>query len=142
MRPGRAEALPCGDADFDFVSMGYALRHIADVAAAFAEFHRVLRPGGRLLVMEITRRDGRIGNALLKGYVRHVVPLIARVVSRHRDTAELWRYHWDTIEGCIAPPLVLEALRAAGFADAQRTVSLGVFSEYTATKPAVAPEKP
>lgn len=142
LRSGRAEALPCDDAGFDFVSMGYALRHIADVAAAFAEFHRVLRPGGRLLVMEITRLDGRLGNALLKGYVRSVVPLIARVVSRHRDTAELWRYHWDTIEACIAPQSVLDALRAAGFTDVRRTVSVGVFSEYTATKPATAPAQP
>jgi demethylmenaquinone methyltransferase/2-methoxy-6-polyprenyl-1,4-benzoquinol methylase len=42
---GRAEALPRPDASCDFLSMGYALRHITDVAAAFAEFHRVLRPG-------------------------------------------------------------------------------------------------
>ena len=138
LRAGRAEALPCEDAAFDFVAMGYALRHVADAAAAFAEFHRVLRPGGRLLVLEITRADGRIGNALLKGYMRTVVPLVARAVAGQRDTAELWRYSWDTIEACIAPPAVLAALRAAGFGDVRRTTSLGIFSEYTATRPAAA----
>ena len=60
---------------------------------------------------------GRIGTALLKGYMRAVVPLIARVVARRRDTAELWRYYWDTIEACIPPESVMAALRAAGFAD-------------------------
>ena len=66
--------------------------------------------------------------------MRFVVPLIAAVVSRKRDTAKLWRYYWDTIEACIAPPAVLGALRDAGFRGVQRHVELGIFSEYTATR--------
>lgn len=133
---GRAEALPRDDASCDFLSMGYALRHIADVSAAFAEFFRVLRPGGRLVVLEITKPAGPVATAVLKTYMRAVVPMIARVVARQRGTAELWRYYWDTIEACIPPEAVLAALRAAGFADAQRHVELGIFSEYTAVRPA------
>ncbi len=133
---GRAEALPREDASADFVSMGYALRHLADVSAAFAEFRRVLRPGGRLLVLEITRPTGRIATAALRGYMRAVLPLVAGAVARRQGTAQLWRYYWDTIEACIPPAAVMEALRAAGFSDVQRHVELGVFSEYTATRPA------
>ncbi len=133
---GRAEALPRPTASSDFISMGYALRHITDVAAAFSEFHRVLRPGGRLLVLEITQPRGRVGTVLLKTYMRAVVPMIAAVVSSQRDTAELWRYYWDTIESCIPPESVLTALRGAGFENVQRHVELGIFSEYTAVKPA------
>ncbi|MDM0077235.1 class I SAM-dependent methyltransferase [Variovorax sp. J2P1-59] len=133
---GRAEALPRPDASSDFVSMGYALRHIADVHAAFAEFHRVLRPGGRLVVLEITKPAGRVGTAVLKAYMRSVVPLIAKAVARRHDTSELWRYYWDTIEACIPPESVMSALRAAGFEDVKRHVELGIFSEYTAVKPA------
>lgn len=132
---GRAEALPCGDASCDFVSMGYALRHLADLSAAFAEFHRVLRPGGRLLVLEITRPQGRWSTLALKTYMRAVVPTIARVVARRHKTSELWRYYWDTIEACVPPEAVLEALRAAGFRRVRRYVELGIFSEYTAFKP-------
>lgn len=132
---GRAEDLPRPDASHDFLSMGYALRHLADVRPAFAEFHRVLRPGGRLLILEITKPRSRLGSAALKTYMRAVVPLIARVVGRRRDTAELWRYYWDTIEACIPPESVLAALRAAGFAQVRRHVELGIFSEYTAVKP-------
>jgi demethylmenaquinone methyltransferase/2-methoxy-6-polyprenyl-1,4-benzoquinol methylase len=132
---GRAEALPQPDASSDFISMGYALRHIADLSMAFAEFLRVLRPGGRLLILEITKPAGRVGTAVLKTYMRAVVPMIARVVAGQRDTAKLWRYYWDTIEACIAPESVLAALRAAGFEDAKRHVELGIFSEYTAVKP-------
>jgi demethylmenaquinone methyltransferase / 2-methoxy-6-polyprenyl-1,4-benzoquinol methylase len=132
---GRAEALPRPDTSADFVSMGYALRHIGDVNAAFSEFHRVLRPGGRVLVLEISKPRGRIGTLLLKAYMRFVVPLVAAVVSRKRDTAKLWRYYWDTIEACIAPEQVIASLQRAGFVDVQRHVELGMFSEYTARKP-------
>jgi len=132
---GRAEALPREAASSDFVSMGYALRHIDDVGAAFAEFFRVLRPGGRLLVLEISKPAGPVGTALLKAYMRAVVPAIARLVARRRDTAELWRYYWDTIEACIEPEQVLGLLRAAGFESAKRHLELGIFSEYTAVKP-------
>jgi demethylmenaquinone methyltransferase/2-methoxy-6-polyprenyl-1,4-benzoquinol methylase len=133
---GYAERLPRPDASADFVSMGYALRHVADVAAAFAEFHRVLRPGGRVCILEITRPRTAFGTRVLRGYMRTAVPLIARMVGRQRQTAQLWRYYWDTIEACIAPPQVSAALEAAGFLEVRRHVELGIFSEYTATKAA------
>lgn len=131
---GRAEALPCPDGSCDFLSLGYALRHIGDLTAAFAEFHRVLRPGGRLLMLEISRPRSAVAQAVLRCYMRTVVPLVARCVARGQDTAQLWRYYWDTIEACIPPEQVLEALRAAGFRDVRRHVEVGVFSEYTAWK--------
>ena len=132
---GRAESLPRPDASCDFLSMGYALRHLPDVHAAFAEFHRVLRPGGRLVILEITKPTGRMGTMLLRTYMRACVPLLARLVARQRDTAELWRYYWDTIEACIPPASVLAALHAAGFTQVACHTELGMFSEYTATRP-------
>jgi demethylmenaquinone methyltransferase/2-methoxy-6-polyprenyl-1,4-benzoquinol methylase len=131
-RVGRAEEIPVPSASADFLVMGYALRHIADFSAAAAEFRRVLKPGGRLLVLEITRAEGRIGNALLKGYMRGVVPLIARAVSRSPTTPMLWRYYWDTIEACVPPAQVVQTLQQAGLAEVERQVSLGIFSEYRA----------
>jgi demethylmenaquinone methyltransferase / 2-methoxy-6-polyprenyl-1,4-benzoquinol methylase len=131
-RIGRAEEIPVPSGSADFVVMGYALRHIADFAAAAAEFRRVLKPGGRLLVMEITRPEGRVANLLLKAYMRGVVPTIARVVSRSRTTPMLWRYYWDTIEACVPPAQVQQTLSNAGLTDVVRHVELGIFSEYRA----------
>jgi len=135
LRVGRAEEMPCGDGEADFLSMGYALRHVSDVGKAFAEFHRTLRPGGKLLILEISRPEGRLGNALLKAYMRGFVPIVARVVARGRSTSELWRYYWDTIEACIAPARIIEALQAAGFEKVRRHTEVGIFSEYSAVKP-------
>ncbi|MGE0797339.1 MAG: class I SAM-dependent methyltransferase [Lautropia sp.] len=133
---GRAEALPCADQSVDFVVMGYALRHIGDVGAAFREFHRVLKPGGTALILEITRPASRIGTLLLKGYMRGLVPLLARAAARGAATPELWRYYWDTIEACAPPQRVLDTLLDAGFDDVRRHVELGLFSEYVGRKPA------
>ena len=132
---GSAESIPGLDASADFLSMGYALRHISDLSVAFSEFHRVLRPGGRLCLLEITRPEGAWSQALLKGYMRVMVPLASRLVARHRDTPELMRYYWDTIEACAAPPIIQAALLRAGFVDVCRNVELGIFSEYRAVKP-------
>ena len=132
---GFAEALPRPDNSANFLSMGYALRHISDVRPAFREFFRVLEPGKRLLVLEITRPETRWGLLLLKAYMRLCVPLIARFVSRGAKTPLLWRYYWDTIEACMPPEAVMAELRAAGFVDVGRHVELGIFSEFTAVKP-------
>lgn len=135
LRVGRAEQLPCADGEADFLSLGYALRHVSDLGQALSEFHRVLRPGGRLLILEISRPESRVGNALLKAYMRVFVPVIARAVARQRGTAQLWRFYWDTIEACVAPALIVAALEAAGFASVRRHTELGIFSEYTAVRP-------
>ncbi|SAL12830.1 ubiquinone/menaquinone biosynthesis methyltransferase [Caballeronia peredens] len=135
-RIGSAENLPCDAAAYDFLSMGFALRHVGDLAKVFDEYFRVLAPGGRLCVLEITRPGHGAGLAALKFYMRGVVPLIARIVGKKEESVELMRYYWDTIEACVPPDTVLAAIRRAGFADVRRDVELGIFSAYCATKPA------
>ena len=132
---GPAERLPFRDGTFDFVSMGFALRHVEDLEAIFSEYLRVLRPGGTVCVLEITRPAGAIYRAFLRAYMRGLVPLAARVVARDAETPKLMRYYWDTIEACVPPEDVLAALRGVGFADVARFVEAGIFSEYTGRRP-------
>lgn len=135
---GRAEAIPFPDGSFDFLSMGYALRHISDLSAAFREFHRVLKPGGRLCLLEITKPERAWSRALLKVYMRGLVPVLARLVGGSRETARLWRYYWDTIDACAPPARVLATLEAAGFVGVHRHIehrALSVLAEYQAVKP-------
>ncbi|MDR5837192.1 class I SAM-dependent methyltransferase [Caballeronia sp. LZ034LL] len=134
-RIGTAEQLPCDDASYDFLSMGFALRHVSDLTRVFDEYFRVLAPGGRLCVLEITRPEHGLGLAALKFYMRGVVPLIARVVGKKGESVELMRYYWDSIEACVPPATVLAAIRSAGFIEVRREVELGIFSAYCAVKP-------
>jgi demethylmenaquinone methyltransferase/2-methoxy-6-polyprenyl-1,4-benzoquinol methylase len=124
-----------GAQSVDFLSMGYALRHVADLSLALREFRRVLVPGGRICMLEITQPEGRIGRTMLRAYMRGVVPFIARCIARHRDMPKLMRYYWDTIEACAHPSAIMATVGEAGFVNAQRIVSLGIFSEYCAINP-------
>jgi demethylmenaquinone methyltransferase/2-methoxy-6-polyprenyl-1,4-benzoquinol methylase len=135
LKIGSAEAIPAGADTAEFLSMGYALRHVGDLSAALREFMRVLVPGGRICLLEITRPRAFAARLLLKAYLRGLVPLIARGIARHDDTPELMRYYWDTIDACAPPEEILAAIRAAGFQEARRHVELGIFSEYCARKP-------
>ena len=65
---GVGERLPFPDRRFDFMTMGYALRHVPDLDQAFEEYRRVLKPGGRVLLLEITQARSVIGMALARVY--------------------------------------------------------------------------
>jgi demethylmenaquinone methyltransferase / 2-methoxy-6-polyprenyl-1,4-benzoquinol methylase len=132
---GSAEGIPLEAGCADFLCMGYALRHISDLSAAAAEFYRVLRPGGRLCVLEITSPTGALPRALLKAWLHGVVPRIAAAVAGRGDAPLLMRYYWDTIEACVPPETILRTLGEAGFVDVERQVDVKIFSAYRARKP-------
>jgi demethylmenaquinone methyltransferase/2-methoxy-6-polyprenyl-1,4-benzoquinol methylase len=131
---GTAERLPFADGHFDFVSMGFALRHVADLPAVFREFRRVLRPDGIVCVLEITPPENAFSRRLLKLYLGSIVPFASRLLARHAETPMLFRYFWDTIEACVPPAQVLEAMQSANLDRARRHVEARVFSEYTARR--------
>lgn len=139
---GSAERIPFPDNSFDFLSMGYALRHISDLSGALTEFHRVLKPGGRICILEITYPRKEIPKFLLMVYLRVIVPSLARLFSTNRQTSILWRYYWDSIAACAPPESVLLTLSNADFESANRHVELGIFSEYRAIKPTISKLKP
>ena len=114
-----AERLPFSASTFDFVIMGYALRHVADLDETFHEYLRVLKPGGRLLLLEITTPASAVGLALMRTYSGGIVPLVARWGTGSRDAARLMRFYWETIVNCVPAEIVLRA----------------IFTEYTATRP-------
>jgi len=133
---GLGEKLPFPDNSFDRVTMSYALRHVADLELLFAEYLRVLKPGGKLLILEITRPENKIGHLFLQGYMKVVVPTLTRIFRNSAEAEELMRYYWDTIEHCVPPATILDTLDTVGFDSRNRNVVFGTFSEYSATKPA------
>jgi demethylmenaquinone methyltransferase/2-methoxy-6-polyprenyl-1,4-benzoquinol methylase len=128
------EHLPFPDDRFDFVAVGFAMRHFADLHTTFREIRRVLKPGGRMLILEITPPENRVGRMLLEVYMKRVVPALARIGSGERRVQEMLEYYWDTTEHCVSPAKILGALRDAGFADANRHVEAFINSEYRGTK--------
>lgn len=129
-----AETLAVRSGSFDRVTIGFAMRHFADLGAVFAECHRVLRPGGKLLILEITAPESRIARAFLGMYMGRLAPAVIRLRTGSPRTAELFRYYWETTRDCVRPQVITDALTTAGFADVNRGKQLGIFSEYSGTR--------
>ncbi len=133
---GVAERLPLADACADFVTMGYALRHVTDLESTFREYLRVLKPGGTLLILELTRpATDSAAYRFTRFYLHTVVPLLARLGAGGSDTRTLMEYFWDSVDQCVPPATILAALAGSGFTSPRQDVMHRVFSEFVATKP-------
>jgi len=131
---GLAEQLPLAEASADFVTMGYALRHVSDLVTAFREFNRVLRRGGTVVLLEIGRPSGGLSRALMSAYLGQLVPFLSRYAAG-APTRTLLRYYWETIEHCVAPEIILGAMKESGFCETNCTADMGIFRSYVGRKP-------
>lgn len=131
---GRAEALPFPDNSFDFLTMGYALRHVMSLEETFGEYLRVLKPGGKVLILEVTKPTGRVRGWMFRVYFGRIYPWLTQLFTRSHDARDMMRYYWETMDACVPPETVLAALRSVGFTVVKRESMLSLFSEYTAVK--------
>ena len=134
-KEGEAEALPFPDESFDFLTMGYALRHVSDLQKALTEYRRVLRPGGRVLLLEITRPKGRLSLALTRFYFRDFLGWMMTLTGGGKTSREMMTYYWETIDVCVPPESILTAMKESGFEEVTRIKQAGIFSEYQGRKP-------
>lgn len=131
----RADALrlPFGDSSFDIVSVGFGLRNLLDHRKGLIEMTRVLRPGGRLLILEMTAPDRSLFGRLYRFYLRHALPRIARLFG---DRTDGYAYLSASVRSFAGAGEVAHWLRSCGLADVSaRKVSLGIAYIYNGRKP-------
>jgi len=129
---GDATRIPLADASVDAVTIAFGIRNVENVAAACAEMHRVLRPRGRLAILEFAVPTLPGWRSLYGWYVRQVLPRIGSAVSRHGGA-----YHYlpASIDAFATPDELVKILRQAGFAPvAAVPLTLGSVCLYTATR--------
>jgi demethylmenaquinone methyltransferase/2-methoxy-6-polyprenyl-1,4-benzoquinol methylase len=123
--------LPLRDAAVDGVTCGFALRNVVDLDAFFAELGRVVRPGGRIVLLDASEPDGRVMRAGHGIYFRHVVPRIGAILS----DGDAYAYLPRSMAYLPAPAEMLAMLRDVGFLDAERfQLSAGITQLLTGTR--------
>jgi len=110
-QPGDGLALPLPDASVDAVTISFGLRNLADRARGLREMRRVLRPGGRLFVLEFSQPQ-RWCRTLYLFYLRHILPLLAGMITGDRSA---YVYLNETIEQFPGREALAAEIRAAGF---------------------------
>ena len=128
---GDALRLPFPDDAVDAVTCGFALRNFVDLGGFLTEVARVVRPGGRIALLEVAEPPNRLLRWGHSVYFGTVVPWIGGLLS-DRDA---YRYLPRSVAYLPDPPELVAAIRRAGFADAERTLlSGGIAQLLTGTR--------
>lgn len=124
--------LPFDDGQFDVVTVAFGLRNMADYPAALHEMRRVLKPGGRLLILDFSLPSG-ILRAPYRFYLHHVLPRLAGWLTGQRDAYE---YLGGSIEAFPSGSAMNDLLTSCGFIETHDTpLTGGVVSIYEGTRP-------
>lgn len=127
---GDAQALPFPDASVDVVSIAFGIRNVGVPARAIAEFRRVLRPGGRLVILEFgapTLAPVRWFNDL---YCKRIMPVTATLIAGDRSGA--YKYLPKSVEKFMTTPEMVATIERAGFSDVKATpLTMGICWCYT-----------
>lgn len=130
---GDALRLPFADASFDAVTISFGLRNVADVDAALAEMLRVTRPGGRLVVCELSHPTWGPFRGVYDGYLVRALPPVARAVS---SNPEAYVYLAESIQAWPDQPGLAAALQRAGWRDvAWRDLTGGIVALHRGCRP-------
>ncbi|NCW96023.1 MAG: ubiquinone/menaquinone biosynthesis methyltransferase, partial [Actinobacteria bacterium] len=123
-----AMKLPFKKPEFHAVTMSFGLRNVQDHKVALGEFHRVLLPGGRLVICEFSTVRGLLGT-LYRWYLRNVLPIVARLLSKN---PEAYSYLADSIEAWPSQEELAQDIRDAGFSDVSyRNLTFGIVAIHT-----------
>jgi demethylmenaquinone methyltransferase/2-methoxy-6-polyprenyl-1,4-benzoquinol methylase len=121
--------LPFADAAFDVVSIAFGIRNVSDPQRAIAEFRRVLRPGGRLVILEFSHPDNPLLRALNRLYCEKVMPFTAALLAGDRTGA--YRYLPRSVATFADRNELAAMMSAAGFAPVtQHAMTFGVCVAY------------
>lgn len=127
---GDAQQLPFEDASFDGITIAFGIRNVPDRAKALREMARVVRPGGRIAILELSEPRSGVLGPFARFHVHHVVPFLGALISGSKE----YRYLQKSIAAFPAPEAFAEVMRSAGL-DVLRVqpLTFGVCCLFVAT---------
>ena len=129
---GDSEAIPFEEGSFDAVTCAYGARNFENLAAGLSEMHRVLRPGGRVVVLEFSHPTTFPVKQLFGFYFKYILPLMGRLVSKH---SRAYTYLPESVKAFPQGQDFCNILTSCGFKNAKaRPLTFGITSLYTADK--------
>jgi demethylmenaquinone methyltransferase/2-methoxy-6-polyprenyl-1,4-benzoquinol methylase len=130
---GDATRMPVPDQEFDAATVAFGIRNVQDPEQACREFWRVLKPGGRLAILEFGSPQLPGLRAIYLWYFKRVLPLVGKLISRH---GEAYSYLPASVAEFPTGRAFAAILTRAGFADVRsRTMTFGVVYLYLAERP-------
>lgn len=129
---GDAAQIPAASGSVDAVTVAFGIRNVQDTSGACDEIHRVLRPGGRLAVLEFAIPTTPGVRALYLWYFNHVLPRIGKIISRHNVA---YGYLPASVGAFATPDEFVTILRRSGFIEIQAVpLTFGIVHLYTAQR--------
>ncbi len=129
---GNAESLPLPDASVDRIVSGFTLRNIGDLPRALREMRRVLRPGGRIVLLELSHPPSAAFGAVYRWYFERVAPRVAAVFGGDQGA---YRYLPRSLRPFPRAETLASTIAEAGFSDARfERLTLGIAAIHTARK--------
>jgi len=131
-RWGDAMALEFPDASFEVLTIAFGLRNVTDPARAVHEFRRVLRKGGRAVILEFSEPRHALVRACSRFYTHRIMPWSAALIARDRSGA--YRYLPRSVDTFLGPAELAELMRRCGFSDVHSTpLTFGVCTVTSGT---------
>jgi demethylmenaquinone methyltransferase/2-methoxy-6-polyprenyl-1,4-benzoquinol methylase len=129
---GDATCIPLSSATVHAVTIGFGIRNVEDVHQTCREIVRVLRPGGKLVILEFSLPHSPVLRNFYLSYFRQILPRIGRLVSKHPSA---YTYLPQSVEAFPSPEQFSEQLRAAGFGTVHAVpLTFGVVYLFVAVK--------
>lgn len=126
---GDAMAIDIADGWADIVSIAFGIRNVADPVKAMREFRRILKPGGRLVVLEFSEPGNGMMRRLYNLYFRHIMPRTATWISGDRTGA--YRYLPRSVQTFIPPEQMRAMIKRAGFSGVEiHALTFGICMAY------------
>lgn len=129
---GDAETLPFETSSFDIITISYGIRNVGNMEAALAEFYRVLKPGGRVGILEFSQPENQMFKRMYYFYFRNIMPAIGYVFSGNKDA---YNYLQESVRRFPSRADFSRAMDTIGFDSVHNyTMTMGISTLYIGFK--------